>query len=163
MKNKASSLFFYYSQIILILSMLWIVLFGKIDAFVLISAPIVSIISIYYTEKVLIGDKLYFTFPLNLIKLLRFYFFLLIEIYRSGFKAAKSVILHQSNCQIVDITTDLESDLDKVVLANAITLTPGTITLDLEGQKLSVLWLNCTTKEPTQAGKLIKSNIEKLL
>lgn len=45
---------------------------------------------------------------------------------------------------LVEFKTKLKTDLDKVFLANSITLTPGTLTVDLEGDKFLV---HALTKE----------------
>ena len=45
---------------------------------------------------------------------------------------------------IVKVQTRLKSDLAKTFLANSITLTPGTLTVDIQGQDLYVHWINVT-------------------
>lgn len=43
---------------------------------------------------------------------------------------------------IVDVHTDLKSDLGRLWLANSITLTPGTLTVEVEGEMLKVHWID---------------------
>jgi len=43
---------------------------------------------------------------------------------------------------IVHVRTGLVSDLAKTFLANSITLTPGTLTVDIQGQDLYVHWIH---------------------
>jgi len=43
---------------------------------------------------------------------------------------------------IVHVRTDLTSEMAKTFLANSITLTPGTLTVDIQGQDLYVHWIN---------------------
>ena len=50
-----------------------------------------------------------------------------------------------------------------MVLANSITLTPGTITLDVNDDHLTVHWLLCTTKHGKAAGETIKGTFERML
>lgn len=45
---------------------------------------------------------------------------------------------------LVEVKTGLESDLGRLVLANSITLTPGTLTVDVEGDRLLVHWIDST-------------------
>jgi len=47
---------------------------------------------------------------------------------------------------IVKVRTRLKSDLAKTFLANSITLTPGTLTVDIQGQDLYVHWINVSEK-----------------
>ncbi len=44
---------------------------------------------------------------------------------------------------IVHIKTSLRSDLGRLVLANSITLTPGTLTVDVEDDTLTIHWIDC--------------------
>ena len=43
---------------------------------------------------------------------------------------------------IVEIETALHSPLARLLLANAITLTPGTLTVDMEGSRLRIHWID---------------------
>ncbi|MBC7189819.1 Na+/H+ antiporter subunit E, partial [Candidatus Aerophobetes bacterium] len=54
----------------------------------------------------------------------------------------------------------LKSDLARVILANSITLTPGTLTLDLKEDHLVVHWLKAKTTHSHYAGRLIKGHFE---
>jgi len=47
---------------------------------------------------------------------------------------------------IVKVRTRLKTDLAKTFLANSITLTPGTLTVDIQGQDLYVHWINVSEK-----------------
>jgi multicomponent Na+:H+ antiporter subunit E len=56
------------------------------------------------------------------------------------------------NPGIVKLKTTLKNDYDKLLLASAITLTPGTITIDLDGEDIYIhlLDLQTTDKETLQ-------------
>jgi multicomponent Na+:H+ antiporter subunit E len=43
---------------------------------------------------------------------------------------------------LVEVRTDLRSPLGRLLLANSITLTPGTLTVDVHGQRLLVHWID---------------------
>jgi multicomponent Na+:H+ antiporter subunit E len=62
------------------------------------------------------------------------------NLVQSNIEVAKIVLNPQLpiNTGIVKLKTHLISDYDKLLLANAITLTPGTITLELDGEDLYV-------------------------
>ena len=68
---------------------------------------------------------------------------LFLEIVKANFVTARRVFLRKGEePAIVTIHTPLEHEWQRVLLANAITLTPGTITLHLEGDTLTVHCLN---------------------
>jgi len=48
------------------------------------------------------------------------------------------------NPALVEVQTQLKSSLGKLVLANSITLTPGTLTVDVVGEHLQVHWVDST-------------------
>jgi len=64
---------------------------------------------------------------------------------------------------IVKVTTDLKGDLAKTFLANSITLTPGTLTVDIIGQDLYVHWINVTTDDPQERTETIVRRFERIL
>jgi multicomponent Na+:H+ antiporter subunit E len=44
---------------------------------------------------------------------------------------------------VVAVQTRLQSPLGKLLLANSITLTPGTLTVDVQGDRILVHWIDC--------------------
>jgi len=64
---------------------------------------------------------------------------------------------------IVVIKTKLKQDLAKMILANSITLTPGTFTLDILGDNLLIHWINVKTENIEEATKIIGERFEKYL
>ena len=68
---------------------------------------------------------------------------LFFEIVKANFVTARRVFLRKGEePAIVTIHTPLKNEWQRVLLANAITLTPGTITLHIEGDALTVHCLN---------------------
>ena len=64
---------------------------------------------------------------------------------------------------IVKVTTTLRSEIARTFLANSISLTPGTLTLDVHGQDLYVHWLNIETDDPAQRQARIVGRYETML
>lgn len=64
---------------------------------------------------------------------------------------------------IVKVTTSLKGDLAKTLLANSITLTPGTLTVDIIGQDLYVHWINVTTDDPQERTEIIVRRFERII
>lgn len=64
---------------------------------------------------------------------------------------------------IVLIKTALKQDIAKMILANSITLTPGTFTLDILGDTLLIHWINVQSKNTDEATKIIGEKFEKYL
>jgi len=64
---------------------------------------------------------------------------------------------------IVAIRTSLKSDVAKLLLANSITLTPGTLTVDVSGEYLFIHWINVKSTDVEEASRLIAGRFEKYL
>lgn len=95
--------------------------------------------------------------------LVRYLFLMVASLYISSFQVVKAVISANTNPRIVHFRTRLRSDIARTVLANSITFTPGTMTLDLNDDHLTVHWLLCTTTHGKAAGEAIKTKLEHML
>lgn len=85
------------------------------------------------------------------------------KMYIASFKVLFNVIRGDINPRVVHFRTRLRSDIARVILANSITLTPGTITLNLDDDHLIVHWLDAKTIHSKYAGLMIKGDFETLL
>jgi multicomponent Na+:H+ antiporter subunit E len=64
---------------------------------------------------------------------------------------------------IVEIKTSLRSPMGRLALANSITLTPGTLVVDMRGDSLFIHWINVTATDPVAATQEIAGHFEKYL
>ncbi len=64
---------------------------------------------------------------------------------------------------IVEIHTDLKTDVGKLALANSITLTPGTLTMDIKDDILLIHWIYVKEQSIEGATREIGGRFEKFL
>lgn len=64
---------------------------------------------------------------------------------------------------IVKVRTRLRNPVARLLLANSITLTPGTLTVEMNGEWLYVHWVVATTTDPAAATEAIVAGFEKYL
>lgn len=65
---------------------------------------------------------------------------------------------------IVRVKTSLRSPMARMILANSITLTPGTFIVDIKGEYLYVHWIEvCCEGDPEKATQMIASGFENIL
>ncbi len=125
---------------------LWIILNGRLDGEILIFGILLSVVVSLFAQKV-IGytaekDE---RIRKNLGVFLLYIPLLLWEILKASLSvAALSLSKRKPDPVIVEFHSGFESDLENVLLANSITLTPGTITLFQEGDHFVV---HCLRKE----------------
>jgi len=97
-------------------------------------------------------------------ELLIFYILVMVwEIYVASFNVVYRVITMKINPGLITIKTRLKSKFAQALLANSITLTPGTVTVDLKDNDLLVHWLVVETKDRSKAAKKIKGSYENQL
>ncbi len=76
----------------------------------------------------------------NMGLIIKYFLILIVEIIKANFTVVAMIMSSRYDIEpaIVSFTTDLKTDSAKVLLANSISLTPGTITVALEGNKYTI-------------------------
>ncbi|HHJ52062.1 MAG TPA: Na+/H+ antiporter subunit E [Caldithrix abyssi] len=67
------------------------------------------------------------------------------------------------NPGIVEVPTKLKTNAAKLALANSITLTPGTLSVDVIDDKLYIHWINVKTEDPKETVEHISAVFEKYI
>lgn len=143
----------------------WLVFTGTLAPYSLLVGFVFSVVIALGTYSLFIHDKEADRRSLlpHIHWLLVYLLVVVYKMYIASFKVLVHVIQGDINPRVVHFRTRLKSDLARVLLANCITLTPGTITLHLDDDHLIVHWLDATTTHSKYAGELIKGQFEKLL
>ncbi len=86
-------------------------------------------------------------------------------IVRSNLDVARRVVSPKMPIRpgIVTVKTRLKSPVGRLVLANSITLTPGTLTVDVCGDELCIHWIDVHAEDIEGATKEIVSGFERFL
>lgn len=164
-KFIATSLFCFVIYILLILDNETSITYQEI-----ISAIIVSIIVGFITCPILIKNNAFHILnPLVLINIILFIPIYALELIKANISMAFKDLSARSDYSsaIVKIRTSLKSDYGLAMLANCITLTPGTITIDIvEENNENYLYVHCIDineeieDDDERIGELIKGNFE---
>ena len=125
------------------LYIIWVILMGNLSPLTLVSGVIISILCMWFVRKF---------FPLDKIKDVRFHKLILFlpyivkEIYLQGFGVIRK-IFSAAEPEVIIYKTELKSEFLKAVLVNSVTLTPGSIALNIQEDKLTVLNLTYKNKK----------------
>lgn len=126
---------------------LWIIFNGKITLEILLmgialSAALFAFCCKYMNYSIHKDWKMYRLIPMAF----QYVVVLIIEILKANGQVFYFITTprYQVEPQIVHFTSRLKTEFARVVLANSITLTPGTITVGLEGQDF---YVHCLDKE----------------
>jgi len=144
---------------------LWLLFTFSFDPFSLLLGGIFSLVIAIVTHDLFIEkeEKIH-KGALPRFEFFLFYVFVVLwEIYLASFYVVYQVITMKIDPGIVNIKTRLKSKFAQAFLANSITLTPGTVTIDLQKDTLSVHWLTVKTHDSHKAAKIIKGSYEALL
>ncbi|MBN2789286.1 MAG: Na+/H+ antiporter subunit E [Candidatus Delongbacteria bacterium] len=145
-----------------ILTLFYFIWTGTTDLYnILIIAFIALVISIIYNRS-LFKPMLS---PKKWIYSIWYVIFLFIEIIKANFDVARRVVSPKIpiNPGIVTVKTKLKSAMGRMILANSITLTPGTLTVDIDEDILYIHWIDVTNIDEKTATEKIVANFEKYL
>lgn len=153
-----------YLASFLVLFATWVLLAGY-DLYELIIGAVVSlIVSIIISKSV--QYKIDYKFPVKILVFIFAYIPLFIyQLLLANLDVARRVLMPKIPLKpgFVKIKTDLKGDFGKLTLANSITLTPGTLTVDVKDDELYVHTVEVKGDTPKEHRENISSAFEKLL
>ncbi len=154
-----------YALMFLTLMIFWVLLNNSVDAEVLIIGAGVSLlISLIFCAKCEVFTDVSFS-PKAIIASIMFVFVFVGALIKANLSITKRVLSPSLpiNPGIVKVKTKLKSKVGRMVLANAITLTPGTFTIELDGENLYIHWVDVKSGDTEESTKEIVSSFEKYL
>ena len=139
--------------------------FADIQLAEVLTGAFVSLILGLLTNKYFSCCGLQVLMPHKILFLVQYFFVFLIALIKANLDVAVRVInpALPINPGIVEIKTKLTNDFAKMILANSITLTPGTLTMDIIDDTIYIHWIDVTTENPEEAFKEIAEPFEKVL
>lgn len=147
----------------------WLLLTFSVTPRDLILGVLVSLGAALFSARFFIHEEAYHLY--NPIRFLRMLFYFLVtfmgELIKANWDVAKRALSPdiKVNPGIVKIPTETKSEYEQAMLADSITLTPGTITMDIAEEEdrtyLYVHWIDVTELDREKAGDAIKGKLEK--
>ena len=145
---KALLLFVFYFVI-------WLLLSGHYDPLLLTLGVLSCITCLYVTWKAKFIDQE--GLPLHLLIRLPIYtVWLFKEIIKANIDTAKIIIFNNPDPQNFRVKSSQQTEAGKVTYANSITLTPGTVTTELDGDVLEVHALSSDMADDVKSGVMDK-------
>jgi len=120
---------------------LWVIFNGKITGEICIFGVIIAALLLAFTCGFMdYGIKKEFLFYRRLGRLLQYAFVLVWEVVKANLGTVRLILTQKEEIQpvLARFHSELKSPITQTLLANAITLTPGTITVALEGGDYTV-------------------------
>lgn len=148
-----------------VLMIVWFLINNSFQLEIIIIGAVLSlIISVIFGRKTDVLNEFKFTpaaFFYTFIYLIVFF----IELIKSNIDVALRVIRPSLpiNPGIVKTKTVLQSKMARMILTNSITLTPGTLTVDIEDDILYIHWIDVESEDIDMATEKIVKKFEKIL
>ncbi len=154
---------FFYTWLILFL--VWL---GYTTTFVfseVVTGILLSFSVAIFSYKSFTQSGLKILSPRRILYMIQYFFVFLIALIKANFDVAKIVINPKLpiNPGIVEFKSKLTSPFAKMILANSITLTPGTLTVDIIDDKFFIHWLYVTGTDEETTYKEIAKQFEDIL
>jgi multicomponent Na+:H+ antiporter subunit E len=146
------------------LLVVYLFLAGFVIEEVILGSFVSAVLTILLANR--LNFKVDWHFPLKLIKFLFVYIPVFIwKLILANIDVARRVLSFKIplNPGIVKVKTNLKGDLGKLTLANSITLTPGTLSIDVEDDCIYVHTIDVKKSSKDQNQKEISGPFEKIL
>lgn len=139
----------------LVLIAAWLLWSGLFKPLLLGLGAFSCVLTVYIARRMGYFDKETFAFNYGL-GLLGFWAWLAVEIVRSSLEVAREVLRRRVDVHPAVVTLDAHdlNPVDQAVLGNSITLTPGTLTLDVHEDRLLVHALTAESAKALEAGEM---------
>lgn len=136
-----------------VLAILWLALSGKFEPLFLFLGAVTVGFALWTALRMDIVDRE--SHPVHMSGgLLRFWILLIRDIVMANLQVVREILRPRLAITptVVEFESQQPSDLGKVILGNAITLTPGTVTLDIAGTRFLVHGLTRESAEEAASG-----------
>ncbi len=146
----------------LLLTFVWAVWNESYSIRTLLEGVALSLLALSITNRYLLKASYSGVYRLHPLTAIRYVGVLIIEIFRSGIHAMYVTLTGRISVGVVDLPSEITDRFRGVLVANAITLTPGTVTIDHKPGTFKVVWIECLTSDPDEAAEMIKGSFERV-
>lgn len=146
------------------LFLVWFLLTGFHAQELIAGVIIALVVTVIYYHKALAFEEVKLT-PKSILFSMIYIFVFLIELIKSNIDVAVRVInpklpIHPG---IVKVKTRLKSRMGRLILANSITLTPGTLTVETKDEYFYIHWINVSSDTIEETSREIVARFERYL
>ncbi|GAB6053961.1 Na+/H+ antiporter subunit E [Magnetospira thiophila] len=155
----------YSFELFLTLVLFWILLNGNLAADTLLIGVMAALVITFFFRNGLSFLSDYRFLPGSFVATVFFVLYFFKELVKSNINLALIVLSPSLPVRpgIVKVRTRLKSRMGRLMLANAITLTPGTLTVGLEDEWLYIHWVSMESADIDQATESIVAGFERYL
>lgn len=137
----------------------WLLLSGHLEPLMLGLGLVSVLVTVLLIKRMTLID--HESYPLHLsTRMPTFLTFIMKEIIKANIDVIRRIVTLKSTSispQLIEVKAPLKTDLGRVIYANSITLTPGTVSVKLGDDKILVHALTKQAADDLATGKMAKS------
>ena len=146
--------------LILLITLIWLTLNEQFNIPTAAGGLLVSIVTLYLLKVLQPPTSKTFNYSIGLFSLIKYLIFVILDIYRSAYRAIIHILKSEVNPQFVATSTRIKKPWLQALIANTITLTPGTVTVHLNDGEYTILWLYPLSIRPKGIKKALIQDFE---
>jgi multicomponent Na+:H+ antiporter subunit E len=126
--------------LVFLLAIFWLTSSGYFNGFLLSMGALTCLFAVWISRRMGIVDEESVPVQIGVVPMARYFFWLVKQIAISNKALIKLVISERPQIKraVFQVTTAPKSSIGKVIMANSITLTPGTVTTSIEADSMQV-------------------------
>ena len=140
----------------------WVILKESVSAVTVATGLVFGICALYIRAKILPLPRMG---TVSVVRLAPYLLYLIAQIYIAGFAAIR-LLFTGARVDIINVKISLSNSLSRMILAHSVTLVPGSVTIDLTDDELTVIWLSERSALPGDCSKaedFIINKLEKMI
>jgi multicomponent Na+:H+ antiporter subunit E len=143
----------------LMLALVWVAMTGQAEPASFGVGFVIAYVVLYLLQRV-VGYSSYFVKSVRLVRFVGFYIF---EVVRSNIRVAADVVSPSSRARpgVVAVPLDASSDAEITLLANLITMTPGSLSVDVSDDRSVIYVHSMFIGDPEEFCRTIKDDFER--
>lgn len=150
-------------MLFIVMYLLWFLFNGRVTIELAIIGVLICGALYYFTQKFIREEKKRSILSGHLFDFIKYAFVLFVEIIKANIAVMKLILnpnMNQWHPSFVTFTSQLEDERMRVILANSITLTPGTITVGMDGKEFTVHILDSREEAQVENGIFTQKLLE---
>lgn len=163
--QKTTNITLQFLNLWLTLMLIWVIANGTLAVDTLITGVVVcAAIAMAFASFARVYSVIRWS-PKVIIYYLMYFSVFLVELTKANLNVMRLVFSPRIDIEpgIVEIKTSLKSPIGRLALANSITLTPGTLVVDIKDDSLFIHWINVSATDPVAATEEISARFEHYL
>ena len=145
-----------------ILAFVWAALWGSFTLFQLTAGFLVGFATLWVAQPLFGGPSPYYVRAYRIVRLILFFLY---DLVMSSLQVAYDVLTptDYSNPKILEMPLDVKSDIEILLVTNLISLTPGTLSLDVTPDRKTLIVHAMFADDPAAVIESLKSGMERMV